>query len=164
MAGDNRICTCYCLYAKCATYLANVAGEIEYVLANVNMLCVPHNWHMRLVTIEWLLAIVYVYMSCLSHNWHMWLVTVEYVLATEYMLWLSHTWHLTWDIGKRLPFVLKWRITSWWNLLDMQLANGGQLLGENNWASAWDFQQCGMWDQQSLRSACAYAQSDQSLC
>ena len=26
------------------------------------------------------------------------------------------------------------------------------------------FQQCGMWDQQSLRSACAYAQSDQSLC
>ena len=32
------------------------------------------------------------------------------------------------------------------------------------WASAWDNQQCGMCDQQSLRSACAYAQSDQSLC
>ena len=32
------------------------------------------------------------------------------------------------------------------------------------WASAWDFQQYGMFDQQSLRSACAYAQSDQSLC
>ena len=32
------------------------------------------------------------------------------------------------------------------------------------WARAWDFQQCGMCDQQSLRSACAYAQSDQSLC
>ena len=30
--------------------------------------------------------------------------------------------------------------------------------------SAWDIQQCGMRDQQSLRSACAYAQSDQSLC
>ena len=28
----------------------------------------------------------------------------------------------------------------------------------------WDFQQCGMRDQQSLKSACAYAQSDQSLC
>ena len=28
----------------------------------------------------------------------------------------------------------------------------------NNWASAQDFQQCGMCDQQSLRSACAYAQ------
>ena len=27
-----------------------------------------------------------------------------------------------------------------------------------------DFQQCGMCDHQSLRSACAYAQSDQSLC
>ena len=26
-----------------------------------------------------------------------------------------------------------------------------------------DFQQCGMYDQQSLRSACAYEQSDQSL-
>ena len=29
---------------------------------------------------------------------------------------------------------------------------------------AWDFQQCCVCDQQSLRSACAYAQSDQSLC
>ena len=33
-----------------------------------------------------------------------------------------------------------------------------------NWAVIWDFHQCGMCDQQSLRSACAYAQSDQSLC
>ena len=33
-----------------------------------------------------------------------------------------------------------------------------------HWASAWDFQQCGMCDQQSLRSACTYPQSDQSLC
>ena len=32
------------------------------------------------------------------------------------------------------------------------------------WAVAWDFQQCDMWDQQNLRSACTYAQSDQSLC
>ena len=32
------------------------------------------------------------------------------------------------------------------------------------WAATWDFQQCGMCDQQSLRPACAYAQSDQSLC
>ena len=29
---------------------------------------------------------------------------------------------------------------------------------------AWDFQQCGMCDQQRLRPACAYAQSDQSVC
>ena len=42
------------------------------------------------------------------------------------------------------------------------LYNGAMLL--YNWASAWDFQQVGMCDQQSLRSACAYAQSDQSLC
>ena len=37
-----------------------------------------------------------------------------------------------------------------------------------NWACfilcTWDFQQCGMCDQQSLRSACAYAQSDQRFC
>ena len=32
------------------------------------------------------------------------------------------------------------------------------------WVVAWDFQQCGMCDQQSLRSACAYAQSDLRLC
>ena len=29
---------------------------------------------------------------------------------------------------------------------------------------AWDFQQCGVRDQQRLRLACAYAQTDQSLC
>ena len=32
------------------------------------------------------------------------------------------------------------------------------------WAVTWDFQQCGVCDQQRLRQACAYAQSDQSLC
>ena len=33
-----------------------------------------------------------------------------------------------------------------------------------DWAVTWDFQQFGMCDWQSLRSACAYAQYDQSLC
>ena len=33
----------------------------------------------------------------------------------------------------------------------------------HKWAIAWDFQQCVVCDQQRLRSACAYAQSDQSL-
>ena len=32
------------------------------------------------------------------------------------------------------------------------------------WAATWDFQQCGMCDQRSLRSVCANAQSDKSLC
>ena len=32
------------------------------------------------------------------------------------------------------------------------------------WAATWEFQQCGLCDQQRLRPACAYAQSDQSLC
>ena len=34
----------------------------------------------------------------------------------------------------------------------------------HNWVATWDFQQCGMCDQQWLRPACPYAQSDQSLC
>ena len=33
-----------------------------------------------------------------------------------------------------------------------------------NWAVTWDFQQCGMCDQQRLRPACTCAQSDQSHC
>ena len=33
----------------------------------------------------------------------------------------------------------------------------------NIWTVTWDFQQCGTCDQHSLRSACAYTQSDQSL-
>ena len=33
-----------------------------------------------------------------------------------------------------------------------------------NWAVTWDFQKFGMCDQQRLRPACAYVQSDQSLC
>ena len=40
----------------------------------------------------------------------------------------------------------------------------GSFMCGNNWAAIWDFQQCGMCDQQRLRPACAYAQSDQSLC
>ena len=31
-------------------------------------------------------------------------------------------------------------------------------------AATWDFQQCGICDQQILRLTCAYAQHDQSLC
>ena len=39
-----------------------------------------------------------------------------------------------------------------------------QAFDNDNWAVTWDFQQSGMCDQQCLRSAWAYAQSDQSLC
>ena len=37
------------------------------------------------------------------------------------------------------------------------------LIDRNN-AKQWDVQQCSMCDKQRLRSACAYAQSDQNLC
>ena len=49
-------------------------------------------------------------------------------------------------------------------VLTILLIMGALISKETIWASAWDFQQCGMCDQQSLRSACACAQSDQSLC
>ena len=55
-------------------------------------------------------------------------------------------------------------------LVALNLATVYRILKKQNtiqsiiWASAWDFEQLGMFDQQSLRSACAYAQSDQSLC
>ena len=39
-----------------------------------------------------------------------------------------------------------------------------KLAGNHIWAATLEFQQCDMCDQQSFRSACAYAQSDQSLC
>ena len=32
------------------------------------------------------------------------------------------------------------------------------------WAMTWDFQKCGICDQQRLRSACAFVQTDQSIC
>ena len=44
---------------------------------------------------------------------------------------------------------------SWW-----QYANHTWKI----WAVTWDFQQCSMCDEQRLRPAFAYAQSDQSLC
>ena len=51
------------------------------------------------------------------------------------------------------------------NLFTLHFEEDHCLLSKfNKWASARDIQQCGMCDQQSLRSACAYAQSDQSLC
>ena len=37
-------------------------------------------------------------------------------------------------------------------------------VSETIWAMAWDLQQFGMCDQQRLRPACAYAQTDQSPC
>ena len=58
---------------------------------------------------------------------------------------------------------LKWPGQTW----KMRYAWSGSyftLCIHNNWAATWDFQQCGMCDQQSIRSACAYAQSDQSFC
>ena len=45
-----------------------------------------------------------------------------------------------------------------WSISDYWLPEQDIIL-----AMTWDFQQCGVCDQQRLRSACAYAQSDQSL-
>ena len=49
-------------------------------------------------------------------------------------------------------------------ILELPLVIQHELKHSLIWANAWYFQQYGMCDQQNLRSACAYAQSDQSLC
>ena len=51
-------------------------------------------------------------------------------------------------------------------ILELPLVIQHELKHSLIWANAWDFQQFGtcMCDQQRLRRACAYAQSDQSLC
>ena len=49
-------------------------------------------------------------------------------------------------------------------LVDMWRFKELQFSLKQVWAVTWDFQQCGMCDQQSLRPACAYAESVQSLC
>ena len=38
------------------------------------------------------------------------------------------------------------------------------VLSKDKWAATWDYQQCGICNQQRLRPACAHTQSDQSLC
>ena len=56
-----------------------------------------------------------------------------------------------------------------WNRMQKCSIFGGYFINEKNrhvcyiWAATWDFQQCGMCDQQKFRPACAYAQSGQSL-
>ena len=40
----------------------------------------------------------------------------------------------------------------------------GESVSTNEWAATWDFQQCGLCDQQSIKLACTHAQSDQNLC
>ena len=50
--------------------------------------------------------------------------------------------------------------------IQLNIGKNGQLDArrQNMTPATSDFQQCGMYYQQRLRSACAYAQSDQSLC
>ena len=56
---------------------------------------------------------------------------------------------------------------SWSNSLTFCFTESNYLfhmLANYIWATTWYFQQCGMCDQQRLKPACAYAQTDQSLC
>ena len=48
--------------------------------------------------------------------------------------------------------------------IKLRFCNSSFQYPQHNSGATWDYQQCGMCDQQSLRSACTYAQSDQSLC
>ena len=58
----------------------------------------------------------------------------------------------------------RWRPASVSGQSDQCLCHSHGLGLSYNWAVTCDFQQCGMCNQQSLRSACTYVQSEQSLC
>ena len=72
----------------------------------------------------------------------------------------------------KLPFVIKIFVLSifeWLYYTDFTVRTEFYICDLINyriytWAVTLDFQQCGMSNQQSLRPACAYAQSNQSLC
>ena len=109
-------------------------------------------------------------------NWTAFLSSVAIVSARSHNIFLRNTCcrpisisHIFYEClenlnecerGSRLPSCIQanliyegWSLSPW---------SGVEI--DHIWACAWDFQQCGMCDQQMLRSACAYAQSDQSLC
>ena len=65
----------------------------------------------------------------------------------------------TWDS----VFAYRLDMTIWIILVNETLWEATARAKFDIWAATWDFQQCGMCDQQSLISACAYAQSGQSL-
>ena len=77
--------------------------------------------------------------------------------------WSSLGYHLS--LRSLFLSIFEWPFYTSFTVFTMSIFNGRTATDKHfKWASAWNFQQCGMCDQQSLRSACAYAQSDQSLC
>ena len=61
--------------------------------------------------------------------------------------------------------IISCAIITWTNhKVDTNREHNNNILFFRVSVKTWDFQQCGMCDQQRLRSACAYAQSDQNIC
>ena len=53
-------------------------------------------------------------------------------------------------------FCLSKECRPWWNATSCSISSGSLLFAkEHIWTATWDIQQCGMCDQQSLRSTCA---------
>ena len=89
-------------------------------------------------------------------TWHDW----EIVNRNKHQHVHLHVWRTDWL--QKMCTYKKWLITKMctYNVQEAELA----YRNEHIWAVTWDFQQCGICDQQRLRPACAYAQSDQSHC
>ena len=91
--------------------------------------------------------------SCLSHEFFKSLICLLMLFAkiSESTLHIKLRLYRFWL--NELHYVRKHVCKTWFNMLP-----------RIKWAVTWDFQQYGMCYQQSLRSAYAYAQSDQNLC
>ena len=61
------------------------------------------------------------------------------------------------QLGKKTYTIQTYGINLILTLLTPYIGSTNVLIVVSIWASAWDFQQCGMCDQQSLSPACAYA-------
>ena len=83
------------------------------------------------------------------------------VFSFSFFFWVGEV------VGRWLEIQLRVS-TSWfkWNFKSIGCEAVGKVEESlnYNWAVAWDFQQFGMCDQQRLRPACAYTQTDQSPC
>ena len=94
------------------------------------------------------------------------LSSIQRVFSESSYLHKQHRWAPFWQCPSLVLGCPHYQ-TMWTGSLINLIWNENKVLlnmQHHNWATTWDFQQCGMCDQPRLRAACAYAQSDQSLC
>ena len=105
-----------------------------------------------------------------EHNISIINTTSKRLKAIHFFIWLYFSFYEQLKFCAQLSWAWKkfYNLGAWQELRQLSPLNNGKCMFKNwlhkIWATTWDFQQCGMCDQQRLRPACAYAQSDQSLC